>query len=198
MTLSTLLAFLVLAEAPATTPATTPATKPATTPATTPLGLQVDIPLQFTAQSPASANQTSIHPWLGVRVGSVSGAPTGSFVGGDGALLVGDYEQQGTNAVAMSRLMVGVEGRGLIGGRFSAAFASAGGYGFGGLLLGVGGASLTAYDDSRLRAIFTAGVRAGGGLLLDVGPVTSRLELGAGVRDFRWEVLSTFALGARF
>lgn len=162
--------------------------------------LRVDAPLVLTAQSPASAQETSLLPWFGPRVGYVdefSDDVGGTFFGGEGLLLFG-VDSQGTNEVSVLKLPVLFEGRGLLGARYASGLFGVGGYGFVGVALGGGVSFLRAFDDGRTRGFATWGARSGGGLELTFGPAVTRVELGLGARDQRFELSGSFGVGAAF
>ncbi len=169
--------------------------------------LRIDAPLTLTAQAPASSQETLLVPWAGVRVGGVDNDDDGAFVGGDGQLSIA-LDGQGTNEVSVLRIPVLLEGRGLIGRRWrpgspaqgplGPGLAGFGGYGYGGAGIGGGVASFQVFDDARLRGFGTWTVRGGGGVELAFGPATTRIELGLGLRDLRFELHGSFAVGAVF
>lgn len=168
--------------------------------------LRVDAPLVVTAQSPASAQETSLLPWFGPRVGFVSAFDGeeaggkdagGAFFGGEGLLLFG-MDSQGTNEVSVLKLPVLLEGRGLFGARYVGGLFGVGGYGFVGVGVGGGVSFLRAFDDGRTRGFATWGARTGAGLELGFGPAVTRVELGVGARDQRFELSGSFGVGAAF
>lgn len=173
-------------------------------------GLHLDAPIVLTAQSPASSQETSLVPWFGVRAGYAfddddgaahdgvhDGAHDGVFSAVEGALLFG-LDGQGTNEVAVTRLPVLVEARGVYGSRVGFGLVSLGGYGYVGGGVGGGPAYFQAFDDARLRAFGLWVVRGGGGVELSFLQAFTRVEVGAGVRDLRPELSGCFAVGGRF
>ncbi len=156
--------------------------------------IRVDLPIVVSAQAPPSNVETFIVPWTGVRVGVFDNDNAGAFQGLDGQLLVG-FDSQGTNEVAVLRVPVLLEGRGLIGGRWRGGLVGVAGYGFGGFGVGVGVSSFKAFDDERLRGFALLTLRSGGGVEFAFGPAFTRIEVGAGLRNSRFEVAGTFAVG---
>ena len=159
--------------------------------------LRFDVPVVVTAQAPASNVETFIVPWLGARLALIDNDDDGLFTGFDGQLLLG-LDSQGTDEVAVLRLPLLLEGRGLIGGRWRGGMVGVGGYGFGGVGAGVGLASFKAFDDQRIRGFGLWTVRGGGGVELGFGSAFTRIEVGLGLRDLRPEVSGTFAVGSLF
>ena len=168
-------------------------------------GLHLDAPIVLTAQSPASSQETSLVPWCGVRAGYVfadadadhNGDVVGLFSAIEAALLFG-LDAQGTNEVAVTRLPILVEARGVYGNRWGAGLVSLAGYGFVGGGVGGGPAYFQAFDDSRLRAFGLWVVRGGGGVELAFLRAFTRVEVGVGVRDLRPELSGSLAVGGRF
>lgn len=159
--------------------------------------VRVDAPIVLTAQAPASAQETSLVPWFGPRVGYVDNVGDGSFVGGDGALFLG-LDTQGTAEIGVTRLPVLLEGRGLYGARLTQSLFSVGGYGYAGGGVGGGLALFNAFDDSRASAFGLWVVRGGGGVELGYGSFVTRVEAGLGLRDLRFELSGSFAVAAIF
>ncbi len=192
-----LLAVLLTSTASSSAAAAAPA--PTTERAPAVEGFTLEVPLVLTASAPASNVGTSLVPWLSVRAGALFPlAPGGSAWGFDVALL-GSWARDGTNAVAATRALLAVEGRGLVSpGRLSSTYSAFVPYGFVGLLGGGGVVDIEAFKDSRVGALGTWGARAGAGGRVEIHQVTTTLELAAGVRDLKLEVSSSFAIGVRF
>jgi hypothetical protein len=159
--------------------------------------IRVDAPLTLTATSPTSAQETSLLPFVGVRAGVVDNAAAGLFFGADGGLHIG-YESQGTTQVGTLRLPILVEGRGLVGSRYVGGLVGVGGYGFAGVGGGGGVATFQAFDASTSRAFGLVTLRAGGGGEIAFGPVLTRIEVGLGVQNLRFEVSGSFGVGGTF
>ena len=163
---------------------------------------RVELPLALSATAPASNVETTVVPWLGVRVGRlmanegaglVEGSPT--FTGFDGALYAAST-REGTPEVGAARTLAFAEGRALwaplaVQSTWSALVP----YGFAGASAGGGWVEVKAFDESRVRPLFTWGARAGAGAELRIRAITTRVELGAGLRDLRFELTSALSLG---
>lgn len=159
--------------------------------------VRVDAPLTLTATSPTSAQETALLPFVGVRAGVVDNAGAGFFVGGDSSLNVG-YESQGTSQVGTLRLPFLLDGRGLVGTRMVAGLVGIGGYGFGGVGVGGGLATFHAFDETTSRPFGLFTLRAGGGGEIAFGPVLTRVEVGLGMQNLRFEVSGSFGVGGTF
>jgi hypothetical protein len=157
--------------------------------------------LAINATSPSSNVETTVAPWFGVRAGSL--APTGTTrdgaaMGFDGALFVGTVSE-GTPEVKTSRTIAFAEGRGLFAPmRVASTFSALVPYGFAGASLGGGVVEVRAFEDARVRPLFTWAARVGLGAELQVHALTTRVELGAGLRDLRAELSSAMTLGVAF
>ena len=166
---------------------------------------RVEVPLSVNATAPSSNVETTVMPWLGARVGQlvpwrgpgiIDGSPM--LWGADAAIAVG-HVREGTPQVSAARTLAFVEGRGLFApGRFSSTFSAFVPYAFLGASVGGGLLEVKAFDDARLRPQLTWGARAGAGAELQVHGLTTRLELGAGLRDLRFELTSALAFGVAF
>ena len=158
-------------------------------------GLRLDVPVTLTAQAPASAQETSLVPWVGPRLGYF--VDDLSYAGVEGQLLVG-LDTQGTNEVAVTRFPVVVEARGVYGAVANFGLVDVAGYGYGGVGVGGGAAVFSAFDESRVRGFGLWVVRGGAGVELAFLRATTRIEVGAGVRDLRLELSGSFSVGGRF
>lgn len=155
---------------------------------------RVEAPLLLTASAPASNVETTVAPWIGLRAGTLSldGA------GFDGAVYFSTV-RDGTPEVATSRTIVVAEARGLFAPtRFASTFTALVPYGFLGASAGGGVLEVKAFEDSRFRPLATWAARAGLGAELQVHRVSTRIELGAGLRDLRFEITSALSLGVAF
>jgi len=157
----------------------------------------VEAPLALSAQGTASRVETVLTPWAGLRAGWLSHDDGGVFFGGDGAILAG-LEGGGTAQVALSKLPLLLEGRGLVGMRHRVGLFAVGGYGYGGVGVGGGPLLVSAFDDSRARVFGTWATRVGAGGELAFGGARLRIELGTGLRDARFELHGAVAAGAAF
>lgn len=159
--------------------------------------LFVELPFALSAQGTASRVETVLTPWAGVRAGWLSSDGAGLFTGADAALLLG-VEGGGTAEVALGKVPVLLEGRGLVGGRLRTGLFGAGVYGYGYVGGGGGLLTLSAFEDSMGRGFATWVARVGGGGELSFGLASLRLELGTGVRDARLDLHGAVAAGLRF
>lgn len=157
----------------------------------------VEAPLALSAQGTASRVETVLTPWVGLRAGWLSTDEGGAYVGADGAVLAG-LEGGGTAQVALSKLPLLLEGRGLVGLRHRIGLFGVGGYGYGGIGVGGGPLLVSAFDDSRARVFGTWTTRLGAGTELSFGAARLRIELGTGLRDNRFELHGAVAAGAAF
>jgi hypothetical protein len=157
----------------------------------------VEAPLALSAQGTASRVETVLTPWAGLRAGWLSHDDAGVFFGGDGAILAG-LEGGGTVQVALSKLPVLLEGRGLVGLRHRVGLFAVGGYGYGSVGVGGGPLVVSAFDDTRARIFGTWSTRLGAGGELAFGAARLRIELGTGVRDARFDLHGAVAAGAAF
>lgn len=157
----------------------------------------VDVPLALSAQGTASRVETVLTPWAGLRAGWLNHDDSGVFVGADAAVLAG-FEGGGTAQVALTKVPLLLEGRGLVGLRQRIGLFGVGGYGYGGLGGGGGPLVVSAFDDSRARAFATWTARLGAGGELSFGAARLRIELGAGIRDARFDLHGAVAAGAAF
>jgi hypothetical protein len=163
---------------------------------------RIEAPLSVTASAPSSSFETTLVPWAGLRAGrsfffgdgaAEGGGPTAGF---DLALHLGGGGREGTPQVEATRALGVLEGRALFSpARLSSTFSALTPYGFAGALVGGGAVETVAFEEKRLRGLATFGLRVGGGLELRVHRVITRVELGAGVRDLRFEVSSAVAVG---
>lgn len=166
---------------------------------------RVELPLSLNASAPASNVETIVTPWIGVRLGQLAPWPGPGLVdgnpmlwGADVAIALG-HVSDGTPQVSTARTSAFIEGRGLVApGRFASTFSAFVPYGFLGVSAGGGVLEVKAFDDARLRPLFTWGARVGAGAELQVHALTTRLELGAGLRDLRFELTSALAIGVAF
>jgi hypothetical protein len=154
--------------------------------------------LALNATSPASNVETTVAPWFGLRAGTLAPARDAASMGFDGALYAGTVSE-GTPQVKTSRTLAFVEGRGLFAPmRVSSTFSALVPYGFLGASLGGGVVEVRAFDEARFRPLFTWATRAGLGAELQVHSLMTRLELGVGLRDLRFELTSALSLGIAF
>jgi hypothetical protein len=157
----------------------------------------VDVPVMLSAQGTASRVETVLTPWLGLRAGWLSHDDGGVFFGGDAAL-VGGAEGGGTPQVSLNKATALLEVRGLIGARYRLGMFGVGGYGYGGGGGGVSPLFMSVYDDSRFRVLPSWTARVGAGTEVSFGVARLRFELGTGLRDARFELHGSAALGAWF
>ncbi len=157
----------------------------------------VDVPVMLSAQGTASRVETVLTPWLGLRAGWLSHDDGGVFFGGDAAL-VGGAEGGGTSEVSVNKATALLEVRGLVGARYRLGMFGVGGYGYGGGGGGVSPLFMTVYDDSRFRVLPSWTARVGAGTEVSFGVARLRFELGTGLRDARFELHGSAALGAWF
>jgi hypothetical protein len=157
----------------------------------------VDVPVMLSAQGTASRVETVLTPWLGLRAGWLSHDDGGVFFGGDAAL-VGGAEGGGTSEVSVNKATALLEARGLVGARYRLGMFGVGGYGYGGGGGGVSQLVMTVYDDSRFRVLPSWTARVGAGTEVSFGVARLRFELGTGLRDARFELHGSAALGAWF
>jgi len=176
---------------------TAPSTTSASTPPPSTARASIELLSALSAQGTTSNVDTALTSWLGVRVGGVNTDQGGLFFGGDGTVSVG-VENAGTADVAYGRVPALLEGRGLVGARLRRGFVGLGGYGYGGAGVGLGAATITVFDKIESRGFVTTTIRAGIGAETSLGPVMLRLETGAGVRDLRFEIHGSAALGVRW
>lgn len=162
-------------------------------------GWRVEAPLLLTASGSSSNVETQLLPWAGLRVGrlhALSADPAGPSAGFDAAVLGGGLAREGTPQISATRLLGVLEGRGLWSpARVTSTWTAFLPYGFAGALAGLGASHVAAFEDTRTRAVATWGLRAGGGLELLIHGVTTRIELGAGMRDLRFELSGALSLG---
>lgn len=158
----------------------------------------VEVPLVATASAPSSNVETTLVLWPSLRFGKWATLGDDVAYGFDGALL-GSWQRDGTSEVATSRLLGAVEGRGLFSpARVASTHAAVVPYAFAGVLAGGGVLDTQAFQQNSSRAIGTWGARLGFGAFASIYGVTTSLELGAGMRDVRFELSSTLALGYAF
>ena len=159
--------------------------------------VHVEVPFAMTAAAPASNVETALTPWLGVRAGKTIGLGDASF-GFDGALYA-SWASSGTSQVSSSKTLFTLEARALFSpGRLASTYSSLSAYGFAGVLAGGGVVSTKAFPEDDARPIATWGARAGLGGTIAIHGVTTSVEIGAGVRDLRFELSSSLALGYAF
>jgi hypothetical protein len=163
----------------------------------------LDVPLVRTASAPASGVETVLVAWLVLRVGGVFDLSESTFsgfgLGGDLSLWGGGFESEGTAQVSATRFFAAAEARGLASWRaFSTTYAALTPHVFAGLRGGGGPSFITVFDDGRTSLLGLWGARAGLGLDLTIHHVLVRSDLGAGVRDGRFELSSGVSLGAVF
>lgn len=183
-------------------PSAAASTSTSTGPASSAPRWRLDGGLALTATSTSSNVETSLQPWLILRTGrlfSWGRDPDGVSAGFDASVWLGGYAREGTPEIATTRFYGALEGRALWSpGRVSSTWSAFLPYCFAGALAGAGLTHLQAFDDTSTRPLGTWAVRAGGGLELLIHGITTRLELGAGLRDLRPELASTLTLGAAF
>lgn len=157
----------------------------------------VEAPLIGSATPASSGVETSLLFSPGLRGGMTFPFGDPLFVGAD-VTLSGTWENAGTKPVGVTRILGGLEARGLVGTSFGGRFARILPYAYTGPTGSLGLGFVTAFDDTEVRFLSSFGWRAGGGAMLRLGSVQVRLDLGAGVRDLRPEVVMSFSLGAAF
>jgi hypothetical protein len=158
----------------------------------------VELGVAATASAPASNVETKLLLWPSLRFGKWLALGSDVAYGFDGAVL-GSWERDGTSEVATTRALGAVEGRALFSpARVTSAHVAVVPYGFAGVLFGGGFVDTQAFSQSDARGIGTWGARAGFGGCASIYGVTTSLELGAGMRDLRFELSSTLALGYVF
>lgn len=162
----------------------------------------VDGLLLLSAGPPVSNRETTIQPWAGLRgawLAPLGSDTSGLHLGVDASLLAAMPAGEGTPQVSSSRFAGGLEGRALIAPvRLASTFSALLPYGFVGLFLGAGAAQLAVFDEGRIKPLLTGSLRTGAGLELIVHGFTVRAELGAGMRDLRFDLTSGVGLGYAF
>lgn len=154
----------------------------------------------LTAQARSSGVDTVVLPWIGARGGRTFalGGDEGPLAGLDVGLAAGGGAE-GTPQVRTTQTWVALEGRGLWApGRDTSTFTAFMPYAFAGASLGVGLLHQEAFGGKLDDPVLTWAARVGGGAEIEVHHLVARVELGAGVRDLRFEVSSSISAGIAF
>lgn len=154
----------------------------------------VDAPLVLSASPASSGAGTEVLAWPSLRAGGLWPLVGPLVVGGDLALSA-TWASAGTDVVAMSRLLGGMDARALAGLSFGGRFARVAPYAYGGGFGAAGPSFVRGGNESDMRLILVGGVRGGLGVLFDIGWIGVRGEVGAGITRGRPETTASVGLG---
>lgn len=161
------------------------------------LRVLVDLPVTASATTASSGAGTELLLWPGVRAGLLARVIGPVVVGGD-LTLAGTFATAGTNAASATRLLGGLELRGLAGLSFGGRLAQLVPFVGASALAATGPLFLVGGESSHVRWTATPGARAGGGVLARIWQLHARLDLAAGIQPGRPEVSGAVALGVSF
>lgn len=156
--------------------------------------LLVDAPLVWSAQPASGGVGTELLAWPSLRVGGLWPIVGPLVLGGDLALS-GTWTSAGTDVVSLSRLLGGVDARGLAGLSFGGRFTRVTPYLYGGGFGAAGPSFVRGGDVSSTRLLLLGGLRGGLGVLFDIGWIGVRSELGAGLTRGSPELTASVGIG---
>lgn len=156
--------------------------------------LLVDAPLVLSARPASSGVGTEVLAWPAVRTGALFPV-AGPFVAGGDLAVSGTWASSGTDVVSMSRLLGGVDVRGLAGLSFGGRFARVTPYLYGSAFGAAGPSFVHGGASDAARLLLVGGFRGGLGALFDIGWVGVRSEVGGGVMSGKPEITASVGIG---